>query len=99
MVRQIGHNSELQGLPHHDLPDLTTTRSKRQWEKEVAIWRIKSRGTTETLESDKQVKHEATNTKMDEGELTTPEIEGTTNKTKAFWLPPNRFSRSISYAF
>jgi hypothetical protein len=83
LVRQIRHNSELQGLPHHDLPDPTTT-SKRQWEKEVAIWRMKSRGTTETLERDKQVKHEATNTKMDEGELTTPEIEGTTNKTKAF---------------
>jgi hypothetical protein len=50
----------------------------------VAIWTMKSRGTTQTLERDKQVKHEATNTKMDEGELTTPEVEGTTHKTKAF---------------
>ena len=82
LVRQIRHDNELQGLPHHDLPDPTTIRSKRQWEKEMAIWRMKSRGTTDTLESDKQDKHEAT-TKMYECELTTPEIEGTPDNTKA----------------
>ena len=82
LVRLTRHGNELQGLPHHDLPDPTTIRSKRQWEKEMAIWRMKSRRETDTFGSDKQDKHAAT-TKMYECELTTSEIEGTPDNTKA----------------
>ena len=82
LVRLTRHGNELQGLPHHDLPDPTIIRSRRQWEREMAMWRMKSRGETDTFDSDKQDKHAAT-TKMYECELTTTEIEGRPDNTNA----------------